>query len=173
MREKEKFNLSYTYMIPLVMVNVTVAKKGIINSFIYHPDYNYNTEDMEGLFVKLSYEYISKSDVKYNVYVKEIINIDDESFMIFIIPPRQELLLDMLFLLKGHYSYISIIGKTIIKEFWNLSEKSRPLLALFKSEKLRELIEKELDVVIDENAELGNIIDKSKETYITKKQIQI
>jgi hypothetical protein len=67
--------------------------------------------------------------------------------------------------LKGNYSKVSEKSKGLIIRYHNQTSKDKLYKVLHRSPDLKKELEILLDVKIEDDVELGNIIDQSKEIF--------
>jgi len=162
-------NKSVTYIVPLVLTGINLPKKAIINSFLYHVDYiDYNQNEINGVFVLFSYNYMGKADLRHEQNCEFIIDIDSNHFMAYIKIKSQDIKDDVDLLIKGKFSKVSFYSKVIIKDFWQFKDNTQVIHILNKNTDYKIKLEEQLDVKLPEDAELGSIFDISKEVFSNK-----
>ena len=162
-------NISLTYLVPLFLKPFSINKKGIINSYLYHIDYpDYNIKKIEGLFIVFSYSYVGKQDFRNYKTCEEIIDIDEDHFVVFFKQDDFSIIKDIDLIMKSKYSKISELSKKNIVNFWALRSDHKVVSILTKSIKYKEMLEESLDCILEDTAELGNYFDVSKEVFDNK-----
>lgn len=161
---EEKKNRSVTYILPLILENISINKKAIINTWIYNTDeLDLNQHNVKGLFIKLLYSEESKDTFKFDIRCKKIIDIDDKHFMVFF-EAKLDCFTDISLILDGRYSKIRDISKKLILDFFDL--KSGAIKSILEKDPQYRLdLMKALDAHIEEDAELGSIFDLKSEVY--------
>jgi hypothetical protein len=178
-----KSNKSQTYLLPLLSELVDLDKKYfkfIKNTYIYIEgyenciallhDFSFRNPDFTAYEHKL---------VKNELFV-DLIDIEDQVFYIFKFP--EVYLHEYNCFKEGKFSAFGVDAKELILEFYNHIYKRNPnatsfLLkvnqVLFKDKKLKNQIEDELNVRLDDNAELSTLPDEDAETFDISKYTKI
>lgn len=170
-------NKSKTYLLPLLSEVIDIDLRfytNIINTYIFDSEDAYK----DCIFVKCKFNFKNPEYTKFenkmidNQYYVDLIDINnDEVVYIFKIP--EEYLFEYNKFKKGKYSKYKNDAKELILSFFNKVYKGNPNAVnflikikqvLYKDKKLREKIEKELNVKIHYDAELTDIIDRDNET---------
>lgn len=159
-----KKNRSATYILPLVLENISVNKKAIVNTWIYNTDeLDLNQHNVKGLFIKLLYSEESKDTFKFDPRCKVIIDIDSKHFMVYF-EAKLDCFTDISLLIDGRYSKIREASKKLILEFYGL--KSGPIKSILeKNPEYRIEMMASLDAFIEKDAELGSVFDLKTEVY--------
>jgi hypothetical protein len=176
------YNKSKTYLLPLLSEFIEFDFK-----FMNCLDNTYMYADVEGyenhFFIEHSFDFGSPEFVAYesklenNELFVEYIDIGDKVLYIFKFP--EDYLHEYNCLINGRYSAFGVDAKELILKFWNTvyAEDITAVFTLlkikqilFKDEKLRKQLEKELSspkapIIIDEDAELGSFVYKEQETF--------
>lgn len=182
MSKKVVLNKSKTYLLPLLSEFIEFDPK-----FMDFLDNTYMYVDVEGLdnhfFVLHSFDFRTpafsayESKLEDNELFVDFVDIGDKVLYTFKFP--EEYLHEYNCLINSRYSAFGVDAKELILKFWNTVYKydtmAIPVLlkikhVLFKDEKLRKQLEKELSsskcpVTIDEDAELGEFVYKENETF--------
>lgn len=171
-----KYNKSKTYLLPLLSELVTLDKRFIgqlVNTYLF---------DMKGeyencIFILHDFNF---KDAEFTKYENELVNnelfvdlIDVDKQVIYIFKFPEIYMKEYKLLVDSKYSQFDNDSKELILEFWghmyanNIS--AIPFLTklkqvLFRDKKLKEQIESKLQVKLPEDAELGDLVDKSDET---------
>lgn len=190
MSNKVRYNKSKTYLLPLLSEIVAFDKKffgSLINVYMYDDLGKYK----DCLFIEHDFTF---RNPEYTKYENELINnelfvdlIDSNDMVIYIYKFPEEYINEYKYLEEGKYSKFGEDAKELILEFYtniyqnnynavNFLLKLRQIL--FKNERLKVQIEKELNVTLNNDAELTDIIIKEHETfklskYIKDKEIKI
>jgi hypothetical protein len=166
MSKYEFKNLSTTYLVPLISKSVNINKPLLKGSFLYYIEESYLSEK-EGLFL------LFKWDVNYEEYlintVEKHFDIDGEHIMVYC-KYKPEDYNDVELIINGKYSEISLTNKKRIVNYHNVSSSSKVYKVLFKDITLKKQIEEELNIKLDDTAELGQIINKHKEVFDLKQE---
>jgi len=183
MSKKEIKNKSRTYLLPLLSELIKFDKKFIdllTNTFMCDDADKYK----DHFYVEHKFDFKSPDFTAYeheltnNELFVESIDIDDKVIYIFKFP--EEYLHEYQAFKDSRYSAFGIDAKELILKFWtNIYEEEPaaiPVLLkikqiLFKEEKLKKQIEKELSskrhlVEIPSDAELGEYVDVENETFL-------
>jgi len=180
-----KSNKSRTYLLPLLseLVNFEMKfDKFIINTYIH-----FNVEKYKnciGILHNFSFRNPDFTAYEHKLINNElfvdIVDIDDNVLYIFKFP--EEYIHEYNSFINGKYSAFGLDAKELILNYYNQLYKGNLnatafLLkvnhVLFKDKKLKKQIEKDLGVVLDEDAELSDIPSRQDETYfIDKKYIK-
>jgi len=160
----EKKNRSCTYILPLVLEDLSINKKAIVNTWIYNiNELELNEYNVKGLFIKLLYSEESKKTFEFNPRCKLILNINDKHFMVFF-ESKLNCFTDISLILDGRYSKITNNSKKLILDFFNI--KSGAIKSILEKDPAYRLeLMEALDVHIDKDAELGSIFDLKTEVY--------
>jgi len=171
------YNKSKTYLLPLVSELIHFEKdfiKYIKNTYMYVQndntpylcllhDFSFKNPEFT------AYEHRLTSN---DLFVKHI-DLDNQVLYVFEFP--KDYIQEYYSLLDSKYSEFGSDAKELILKFWSdiyqgNSEAIPVLVAikqiLYKDTKLREKLQRELKVVIDENQELGEEVNVEKETFI-------
>ena len=173
-------NKSKTYLLPLIseLINLDLKFfKYLKNTYIFDSDNEYN----DCIFIYHDFNFKNPEFTAYehklikNEYFIDLIDVDDKVIYIFKFP--EEYMHEYNCYINGKYSEFGIDAKELILEFWtkvyNNNPNAIPFLIkvkqiLFKDEKLRKIIEKDLGVKLDSNSELGEYCNKKNETINLK-----
>lgn len=178
------YNKSKTYLLPLLSEIIEFDPRfidSLENTFMYVDTEQYK----DHLLVLHDYvindpefiEYESKL-VENELYVDSI-DIGNKVLYIFKFP--EEYLHEYRCLEEGRYSSFGVDAKELILSFWNEIFKKHAAAVslilrikhiLFKDKKLKIQLERELDTVIDDDAELGSVISKEQETFELSKHLK-
>lgn len=169
-------NKSKTYLLPLLSELVDFNFK-----FIKHITTTYifddNNEYENCIFLKHDFNFKNPEFTAYehkltnNEYFVDLVDIDDKVIYIFKFP--EEYLEEYNNYINGKYSHFGADAKELILAFWTKAYENNPNAIpflikvkqiLFKDEKLKKKIEKDLGVTLHSNAELSDIMNKSDET---------
>jgi len=175
-----KSNKSKTYLLPLLSELVTFEKKFhkfIINTYIYLEDEKY--ENCIGILHDFSFRNPEFTAYEHRLIKNELfmdlIDIDGKVLYIFKFP--DEYIHEYNCFKQGLFSRFGVDAKELILEYFhhiykgNLKATSFLLKVhqvLFKDKKLKRQLENELDVYLDDNAELSDIPSRKEETFDTK-----
>jgi len=172
-----RYNKSKTYLLPLISEVVGLEMpfmKNLINTYMFDEDSQYR--DCIGILHEFSFK-----NPSFTAYEHRLINnnlfvtskdVGDKVLYIFRFP--EEYLKEYYKLVEGKYSEFGNDAKELILRFWaevyNGNSGAISFLIsvkqiLYKDTKLREKLEKDLNVKIDENQELGDILDIDRETF--------
>jgi hypothetical protein len=178
-------NKSKTYLLPLLSELVELDKKyydNLINTYIYDDLGKY--ENCIFVYHKFSFknpEYTSyEHKLINNELFIDLIDIGDNVLYIFKFP--EEYMFEYEAFKKGKYSMYGKDAKELILSFFGNIYKSninavnfllKIKQILFKDEKLKRKIEKELGEDLPHNAELSSIMELGNETFNLSKYIQI
>lgn len=176
-----EYNKSRTYIVPLLNESININKNMLINSYLFdvnRPDYN--AQHYEGIF--LHFKWIDndvyrqyEKNMSENPLKKDYYDLDKTSYMMFIKFPY-DILSDVDNIIKGKYSMLTTSSKQYIAKYWQLSTQSKMYGVLYKTEKYKKELEIELNVKIDDDAELGSLFNLHKETYseiIKNKEVSV
>lgn len=172
-------NKSTTYLFPLINdileIPNYVYEYFLENTFLFsdkYPDKDYyyilfKFDEKDEVFLKTE-EKLTKLDIFI-----ENIDIDDNK-VLFVFEFPKSYLFEYNKLIEGKYSEYKMDAKTKILKYYNqyynfesdnvLEFLTKLKHIFFKNKKLKEKIEQELQVTIDDNAELSSVINKEKET---------
>lgn len=171
-----KYNKSKTYLLPLLSEVVDINFKFfdyLQNTYIFDKENQYQN----CIFVKHKFNFRNPEFTHYennlvnNQYFIDLIDKDEEVIYIFKFP--EEYLPEYNYYINGQYSKYAKDAKELILDFYgrlyNGSANALPFLLkvrqiLFKDEKLKKQLEKDLNVELNENAELGDAMNKLDET---------
>lgn len=181
MSKTVKYNKSKTYLLPLLSEFLPLSKEFISclpNTFMYDDMNKYENH----FFLLHDFTNAPEGFVDYEKKLTEselfvdYIDIDNKVLYIFKFP--EEYLHEYKCLSEGRYSAFGVDCKEMILKFWGIIHKNNPATinallkvkqVLFKDKKLKEELEKELSspkspVTIDDDAELGSLINIADET---------
>lgn len=171
-----KYNKSKTYLLPLLSEVVDIDFKFfdyLQNTYIYDKEDTYQN----CIFIKHRFDFKNPEFTKYeynftnNQHFVDLIDKKEEVIYIFKFP--EEYLPEYNYYINGEYSKYAKDAKELILDFYgklyNGSVNALPFLLkvrqiLFKDEKLRKQLEKDLKIELHEEVELGSIMNKSEET---------
>lgn len=172
-----KHNKSRTYLLPLISEIIKIE-----TVFMHHlkNTYLFNVDDTNQGCIGLLYDFSAKYP-KFNTYANDLINNDlyiksykAGKYTMYVFKFPEEYLPEYNSLYQGKYSEFGADAKELILRFWAMkghtrSQRLEVLLEikqiLYKDSKLRLKLEKDLDVKIDINQELGSIMDIDDETF--------
>jgi hypothetical protein len=177
MTKKIKFNKSKTYLLPLLseIVNLNTEFIPYLNN-TYLCD---NQNRYENCFYIL--HNFNVSDPKFTSYEHELINnelfvdmydINDQVLYVFQFPV--EYLVEYNAFKNSKYSEFGSDAKELVLEFWAKVYRKNPNILpfltkvksiLFKEKQLKKKLEHELNIEIDNNAELGDLISIENEMF--------
>lgn len=174
-----KRNYSYTYLLPLVEEKVYFPKEilnGTINTYALSKNSVYEPTVFT---IKIKLDFSDSSFISYeNLLIKSPIFLNCfsiEDCMVYVFKFPEEYLRDRQKFILGKYSEMSTMAKKKILAYWtglygnNPSFITGPLTKikqiLFKEVKLKQRLELELGSIIDDGAELGNLISVDNETF--------
>ncbi len=172
-----KRNHSYTYLLPLLADKVYFDQKilaCIKETYIFNQNSTYSHECF---IIKARFD---ESQVGIEDRMMDSPNfldchnlIDGSGIYTFEFPEKYKE--DRHYFITGKYSYMSTSSKKTILQFWTKLYGQNPTFVtgalmkirriLFKDEKLREKMMEELGEYIGESAELGQLINRDKETF--------
>ena len=175
-------NKSKTYLLPLLSELVGFKKefhRNINDTYINFTEDIY--ENCIGIVQSFSFknpDYTAYENklIKNELFV-ELIDIEDNQ-VIYIFKFPKEYLDEFNYFKEGKYSQFGKDAKDLILEYYGHIYKNNinavPFLMkakqiLFKDKKLKKQLEKELKVVIDDDAELSDIVSLIDETFDTEK----
>lgn len=161
---------SKAYIIPLLSEYIDIHKGLFINSYLF--DVNcpeVNIEAIEGIFLlfKWSNNSIHKAyeeALSKSMYVKKHYDINAHYYMVFVDFP-EEIKSAVALILKGAYSKLSDVNKQLILNYWGATQSSKLFYILTKSKAYKKQLEKDLAVVLSEEAELGDLLNFHEETF--------
>ena len=181
--KKIRYNKSKTYLLPLLSEYVILEPLYFknINTYIFDDKTLYNNS----IFV--FFEYKKGKNAKIEKYEQELVQsmlfqdiiYSDNYSTCFVFNFPKKFIGEYYLFLQGKYSEYSNYAKTLIVEFYtelyngNLNAIDFLMTVkqvLFKDEKLKQKIEKDLGVVLDSNAELTSIMNMRDETLTIKKE---
>lgn len=173
-----KYNKSKTYLLPLLSEVLDFDIKFLpylLNTYMF----DQNNEYENCFFILHEFNFKNPEFTKYEykltnnpLFVKHI-DIDDKVIYVFKFP--EEYLNEYNCLLNSQYSKFGDDAKQLILRFWgevysgnssgvNFLLKVKQIL--YKDQKLKERLQKELNVVIDNEQELGDYVDPNNEIII-------
>ena len=176
MLEIKKYNRSKTYLLPLLSEFVEFDMKFmkyLLNTYMFidkYPDnhigilHEFSIKDPE--FTAYEHKLIK------NEYFVELVDIGNKVLYIFKFPEIYKKEYELF--KNGKYSEFGEDSKQLIIKFWTLANKGNSSLPafliklkniLYKENKLKEIIEKELNVKLESNQELGEIVDRELESF--------
>lgn len=167
---EKSFNRSMTYIAPLILKGFDINKQAMVNSYLFNLnnlELNDPSKEIEGLFIRVSYELETKNTFKFDRRCMDITDVDDKTFMVFI-KTTEFFHKDIQLLFDGKYSEISEVAKNEIIRFWKFSSTSAYCRILHKDPVYKEVLEDKLNCRIDDDAELGDIMNIEKETFKEK-----
>lgn len=183
------YNKSKTYLLPLLSELIEFDSRFIDcleNTFMYVDTNDYK----DHLLILHDYAFEHPEFAAYESKLVEnelyVDSIDVGNKVLFIFKFPEEYLHEYKCLEEGRYSNYGLDAKELILKFWNTIFSKDigavPILLkikqiLFKDNKLKIQLEKELssprhEVKIDDDAELGSIIDKENETFELSKHLK-
>lgn len=170
-------NKSHTYLLPLISEVIDIDNKFLPmlkGTFIGVEDTNF--ENSVALLFDFSFKVPEctyfENKIKDNMYFKKLYDLNNEVLYVFDFP--EEYLKEYSLFKLGKYSQFNDDAKELILEYWYRvfkgSKQAIEFLVstkqiLFKDEKLRRKLEKELNVSIEEDAELSSPPILSNEYY--------
>lgn len=170
------YNKSKTYLLPLLaeFISLDISfMKYLKNTYMFYEDenefylcllYNFNFKDPN--FTKHENQLIN------NELFYKLIDVDNQVLYIFKFPEKYKQ--DFRYFKDSKYSKLSEDSKKLILKFWNKVYSGNsavvPFLIkvkqiLYRDERLKLKIEKDLNIKLSENQELGDFIDIKKETF--------
>lgn len=172
-------NYSYTYMLPLLSELVYLNKEVqdcIINTYMFTSKDSY----IGKFYILCKYNY---KDSNYSVIEDKLISnelfitsYDVKNLVLYEFKFPKIYNFEQLKFVNGEYSHFKKDSKKLILKFWTELYGHIPSFVtgnlmkikqiLYKEDKLRLKLEKELNESIDKNTELGNKICINKETFI-------
>lgn len=179
-----KYNKSKTYLLPLLSEKVYLDKrffKYLRNTYIYDNSSIYNSSiyllhDYRNLNINIkNYE----KNIIQNKYFKDIIINKNEVTYVFDFP--NDYIAEYIAFIEGKYSYFSNHSKKIILSYYTelysgninaITFLIKLKQILYKDEKLKNEIEKDLNVKLDYNAELTDVINHNDETFNIKEILE-
>lgn len=188
-KKKIKFNKSKTYLLPLISEVIKLEPsffKYLRNTYIF--DKNGEYEDC--IFIEHEFNFKNPAFTKYeyemtnNQYFVDLIDLDNTVVYVFKFP--EEYMHEYNSFKEGKYSKFKKDAKELILDFYSTIYSNNmnaiPFIVkvkqiLFKDKKLKQQIEKSLSsrdhkVILDENAELTDIIDEENETFVVKEKVK-
>ncbi len=180
---KVRYNKSKTYLLPLLSELVGFQKKfykNLVNTYIFDDLGKYK----DCIMIQHDFSFKTPEYTKYeheitnNEYFVDLIDMNDQVLYIFKFP--EEYMHEYNQFKLGKYSKYKKDGKELILDFYSNIYKYNPnainfLLEvkqiLFKDEKLKRKIEKDLKVSISNDAELTDIMKEENETFNISKYI--
>lgn len=174
-----KYNKSKTYLLPLLSEFVQFEPKFmkyLLNSYMFLEDDNEDYKDCLCILHDFSF-----SNPEFTTYEHKLINneyfvkhIDIGNKVLYVFKFPDEYINEYYLLQMGRYSEFGTDAKELILKFWNIIYKNNPNAlsvliyikqVLYKETKLREKLETDLKVKIDEGQELGELIEIESETF--------
>ena len=172
-----KYNRSKTYLLPLLSELLDLDMrfmKYLLNTYMFHENDEY--KDCFCILHEFSFKNPEFTSYEHrltnnSLFVKAI-DIGNKVLYIFKFP--EEYLLEYYLFEQGRYSEFGDDAKKLILRFWAEAERGNPSVVkfliklkqiLYKDEKLRLIIQKELNVTLDEESELGEVINIEEETF--------
>ncbi len=182
MIKKVKFNKSKTYLLPLLSELVNIDKQYLPylnNTFMMDCNGKYNN----CFYILHDFDLSNPKFTKYehnlinNELFMDMYDIGNQVLYVFKFP--EEYLHEYNCLLNGKYSEFKTDAKELILEFWTTMYGENPNAILFltkikdilfKTEKYRRKLEQSLStranpIIINKDAELGDIINMDSETF--------
>lgn len=177
MSKEVKLNKSKTYLLPLLSEFININTKFLpylINTYL---------EDSESKYKNCIYilHDFNFKDKDFTAYEHELINnelyvdsYDIGSKVLYIFKFPEDYLPEYEFFKESKYSKFGKDAKILILEFWQQVYKNNPNAVifltkvkniLFKENKLKRELEKQLNIKINDDAELGEFIDINNETF--------
>lgn len=173
-----KYNKSKTYLLPLLSELIDLDP-----SFIKYlkNTYMFNNAITDKKCIALLYDFSFKIP-DFTLYEHRLINnalfiksydVGNQVLYIFEFPKEYEQEYDYFY--NGKYSKFGKDAKELILKFWYSVYPNNKLVVnilldikniLYKDEKLKKQLEKELDVKIENDQELGSIIEIDDETFV-------
>lgn len=183
------YNKSKTYLLPLLSELIEFDPKfmgGVENTYMLDDEGKYP----EHIFILHDFSFKNPEFTAYenklvnNELFVDLVDIGNKVLYIFKVP--EEYLHEYNCLKEGRYSAYGADAKELILKFWSSVYKGKvaaiPVLLkikqiLFKDTKLKIQLEKELSgprspVTIDDDAELGQLVDMQDETFELSKHIK-
>lgn len=161
---------SKAYIVPLLSGFIDIHRGLFVNSFLFdinHPELN--VEAIEGIFLlfKWSNNSIHKAyeeSLSKSMYVTKHYDINAHYYMVYVkFPPEIQTAVHLI--LKGMYSKLSDENKQLILNYWGATQSSKLFYILTKSKAYKKQLEKDLDVNINDEAELGDLLNFHEETF--------
>jgi hypothetical protein len=168
----EKFdfkNLSTTYLVPLISKLVNINRPLLKGSFLYYEE-ALSLSENKGLFLLFKWDNEYEEYLLNNKFVENHYDINGEHIMIYCKYSSSDLN-DVKLIIEGKYSQISIENKKKILNYYNASPTSKVYKVLYKDKSLKQQIENDLNITLADDMELGQIINKQKETFKYKKEV--
>lgn len=177
MSKEVKLNKSKTYLLPLLSEFININTK-----FISYLENTY-LEDNENKYKDCIYilHDFNFKDKDFTAYEHELINnelyvdsYDIGSKVLYIFKFPEDYLPEYEFFKESKYSKFGEDAKILILEFWQQVYKNNPNAVifltkvkniLFKENKLKRELEEQLNIKINDDAELGEFIDINNETF--------
>jgi len=177
-----KYNKSKTYLLPLMseLLNLEIKfMPHLINTYMHDENHDYQ----DCLFILHDFNFKNPEFTAYEhkltnnpLFVKHI-DLDNKVVYIFKFP--EEYIKEYNYLFNSQYSKFGEDAKKLILDFWGTvysgNQLGIPFLQkvrqiLYKSNKLKEKIEKDLStvkhkVILDDDQELGEYVDRENETF--------
>jgi len=176
---KIKYNASKTYLLPLLSELVNIDDK-FINYLENTYMFDENNEFFECFFLLFEFSFKNPEFTAYehkltdsDLFVKAI-DIDKQDKVIYVFKFPEDYLNEYYALQRSEYSKFGEDAKKLILKFWTLAYGKanggiNVILTikqkLYKEKILKEKLEKITNVKIDDDAELGEYVSKSDETF--------
>jgi len=174
-------NFSYTYLLPLLSEQIDIKKK--LLSFIlntYCLSHKESIIETNNFYILCKFNYSSSSFVELeNTLINNSLFIDsyeDNDKILYEFKFPEEYAHEKTEFLKGNYSLFEDDAKKLVLRFWSeyyghipsfvSNTLSKIKHILYKDERLRSSMNKELKINIEKGKELGNKVDIREETYI-------
>lgn len=170
------YNKSKTYLLPLISEFVGIEKefiKFLVDTYMY-------IENDDTPYLGILHDFSFKNP-EFTAYENRLVNndlfykcIDLNNQVLYLFKFPEIYLSEFELFKESKYSEFGEDAKKLILKFWgqiyNGNSGIIPVLIkirqiLYKDEKLRKKLEKELDITIDENQELGEFVDINEETF--------
>ncbi len=176
--QKITYNKSKTYLLPLMSEILDLNIKflpNLLNTYLFDE----NNEYENCIFILHKFDFKNPEFTKYehnltnNELFVKCIDLNDKTVYVFKFP--EEYLNEYNYLLSSQYSKFGDDAKKLILRFWAEVYSGNPagvnfLLKvkqiLYKDQKLKESLQKELGVIIPDNQELGSYVDPHNEVLI-------
>ncbi len=176
-----KYNKSKTYLLPLLSEVLDINIKFLpylINTYMFDD----NDEYKDCFYILHEFSFKNPEFTSYEhkfinneIFIKSI-DLDNKVMYIFKFP--EEYLTEYYCLKESKYSEFKPDAKELILRFWSEVYSGNRLAVpflikvkqiLYKDKKLKEKIEKDFGVVLDDNQELGDFVYIEDETFSMKK----
>lgn len=174
---KVRYNKSKTYLLPLLAEVVNIDTRffnNLVDTYIYDPNGHYEN----CMFILHDFSFKNPEFTAYeheltkNPYFVDLVDIDNQVLYIFKFP--EEYMNEYNAFKEGKYSeYGEDAKQTIINFFGDIYAGNLNAVkflmtlkqVLYRDKKLKQELEKQLNVILSSTAELADIASKEKETF--------